>query len=400
MKTEAAVIGGGPAGLLAAEAISSHGFDVTVFEEHQRIGYPVHCAGMVSVEGMKRLGVKPDSSFLQNTVYGGSVFSGDGTCITIRDRKPRAYIIDRGQFDGYLAERAVKCGVDIRTGTRVDRLLFKRKTASGLVFDGDEVGSKVVIDAEGVGGRILQRSGISHKMEGVLKGFNAELTVEGVDPELVEVWFSQETAKDFFTWVIPLGEERVRCGLATSREDGLEHLKEFIEKRFGIKAPKTVQSGLVCSGGPVGRTVFPGLILVGDVAGQVKPTTGGGVVIGGLCAGIAAEVAVRALDEGVEAHSLDQYEEEWRSRYGSELQTMLFMRRLANTLDDERMNRMFHAFKEEGIEGSFTRLVENGDMDMQADVIKRALTDPAILGALVKSLGRLAVSELSAVLGF
>ncbi|MCD6359244.1 MAG: NAD(P)-binding protein, partial [Armatimonadetes bacterium] len=38
---EAAVIGAGPTGLLAAEAISREGYRVTVFEEHKRVGYPV-----------------------------------------------------------------------------------------------------------------------------------------------------------------------------------------------------------------------------------------------------------------------------------------------------------------------------------------------------------------------
>jgi len=399
MKTEAAVIGGGPAGLLAAEAISVNGFDVAVFEEHQRVGYPVHCAGMVSVEGMRRLGIEPDPSYHQSTVYGGSVFSSDGTCITIRDRKPRAYIIDRGGFDNFLAEKAVNNGVSINTGRRVDHLLFKRRTASGLALDDFEVDSKVVIDAEGAGGRLLARSGINTKPEGLLKGFNAELHVNDLDPEMVEVWFSQEIAKDFFTWVIPTGDDMVRCGLATSKDNGLESLRKFIEKRFKQVAPKAIQSGLVCSGGPVAKTVYPGLLLVGDVAGQVKPTTGGGVVIGGLCAGLAGKAATQTLEAGV-VQLLERYESDWRGKYGSELQTMLFLRRLMNGLDDERMNRMFHAFKEENLETSFTHLVENGDMDMQADVIKRALIDPTILGALAKALGRIAVSELFAVLGF
>ena len=400
MKTEAAVIGGGPAGLLAAEAVSVNGFDVAVFEEHPRVGYPVHCAGIVSVEGMRRLGIEPDPCFHQNTVYGGSVFSSDGTCITIRDRKPRAYIIDRGGFDGYLADKMVNNGVSINTGRRVDHLFFKRRTVSGLALDDFEVSSKLVIDAEGAGGRILSRSGMEVKAEGMLRGFNVELRVDDVNPEMVEVWFNQETAKDFFIWVIPLGDNMVRCGLATSNDNGLEALGKFIEKRFKQEAPKQVQSGLVCAGGPIAKTVYPGLMLVGDVAGQVKPTTGGGVVIGGLCAGIAGLTAVRALEEGVETHVLDQYERDWRGKFGSELQTMLFLRRLMNGLDDERINRMFHAFKDENLETSFIHLVENGDMDMQADVIKRALTDPAILLALAKSLGRMAVSELFAVLGF
>ncbi len=399
MKTEAVVIGAGPAGLLAAEAISVNGFNVEVFEEHSRVGHPVHCAGMISVEGFRRLGIDLDPVFHQNTVYGGRVFSSDGSCITIRDRKPRAHIIDRGCFDTYLSERAESNGVKINKGRRVERILFKHEAASGLLLDGSEVSSKIVIDAEGARGRLLARSGIDTGQMGVFNGFNVELEVEDVEPDMVEVWFNHETAKEFFTWVIPIGENRVRCGLATSRNNGAEALRGFIWKRFGEEAPRSIHGGLVCTGGPVDRTVYPGLMLVGDVAGQVKPTTAGGVVIGGLCARLAGETAVKALG-GSSLQLLEEYEREWRRHYGSELQSMLFLRRLMNGVDDERLNRMLHAFIEEGLEEKFTILVEEGDMDMQAEIIKRALTDPVILGALAKSVGRLAVSELFAAFRF
>ncbi len=396
MRTKAAVIGAGPAGLLAAEVISRHGYGAEVFEEHSRIGYPIHCAGMISVEGFKRLDVEPNPFFHQNTVYGGRVFSGDGSCITIRDRKPRAYIIDRGRFDAYLAEKACDKGVVINTGRRVDRMLFNEGVVSGLRLADSEVSADVVIDAEGLGGRVLSRSGINSGQGGVINGFNVELDADGIEPDMVEVWFNQEIAKDFFTWVIPLGENKVRCGLATSRNDGAEKLIGFVKKRFKQEA-KVFHAGLVCIGGPVGKTVYPGLMLIGDAAGQVKPTTGGGVVIGGLCAKLAGETAVKALEDG---QGVEEYENEWRRRYGSELQTMLYLRKLMNSQDDDRVNRIFHAFIEEGLEEKFTALVEEGDMDMQGDIIRRALTDPAILGALAMCVGRLAVSELLAVFGF
>jgi flavin-dependent dehydrogenase len=146
--------------------------------------------------------------------------------------------------------------------------------------------------------------------------------------------------------------------------------------------------------------VYPGLVLAGDVAGQVKPTTGGGVVIGGLCAKLAGEASVKALEYGYSLHRLNDYEEEWRSLYGSELQAMLYIRTFLNRLDDERICRMFHTFTEGKLEEKFTTLVMEGDMDMQAGIIKRALTDPAILGSLVKSLGRLAIKEILAAFGF
>ncbi len=352
---------------------------------------------MVSVEGFSRLGIEIKPVFHQNTVFGGRIFSSDGSCITIRDRKPRAYIIDRGRFDAYLAEVAEGNGVNINTARRVDQVIFKDGVATGLRVGGSEIASKITVDAEGVLGRVLSRSGVSTCQVGVLNGFNVEFDVEDIESDMVEVWFNQETSKDFFTWVIPIKENRVRCGLATSSSDGVMALKHFIEKRFNKEPSSTIHGGLVYTGGPVNKTAYPGLLLAGDVAGQVKPTTGGGVVIGGLCAHLAGEFGAKALGEDVGV--LGEYEREWRRRYGSELQTMLIMRRLVNGLSDDQLNKAVHAFIEEGLDEKFTHLVEEGDMDMQAGIIKRALTDPAILASLARSLGRLVVSEFFSAFG-
>ena len=386
-------------GLIAAEIISRHGFSVDVFEEHKRVGYPVHCAGMVSFEGLTKLKVKPDPVFHQNTIYGGSVFSRNGSHMTIRDQKPRAYIIDRENFDKHLAEAAQSSGAKIYTGKRVERIILKDYELNTLQLNDSKVQSRVIINAEGAGGGLLTKSGIYVEKPEVCFGFNADLDVDNIEVDMIEVWLDRSIAKDFFTWVIPINENRVRCGLATTENNGIETLRAFIKKRFNKDAPRTIQSGLVCIGGPINRTVYSDLMLVGDVAGQVKPTTGGGVIFGGLCAGIAGETIVRALSND-DLGLLDEYEHEWRKRYGSELQSMLLLRKLMNSLDDDRIDRVFHAFKEERIEEKLTALVEEGDMDMQKGVINKALTDPVILGALAKSLGRLAVSELLSVFGF
>jgi digeranylgeranylglycerophospholipid reductase len=393
MKTEAAVIGAGPTGLLSAEVISKNGFNVEVFEEHNNIGYPVHCAGMVSVEGFKRLDILPNPSFHQNTIYGGKVFSSDGTCIAIKDTKPRAYIIDRSKFDYFLAERASSNGVSINTGKRVDRVNFKDGLAHSIMINKTEVSSEIIIDAEGAGGRLLGRSGIETGQKGILFGFNVDLDIGYIEPDMVEVWFDQSLAKGLFIWVIPLNESKVRCGLATSEDNGIKALNMFIRRRFNIEAPQVINTGLVCTGGPISNTVYPGMMLIGDVAGQVKPTTGGGLIIGGLCALLAGKVGAKSLSKG-DLSVLGEYENEWRNKFGSELNTMLIGRRILNRLGDYRINQIFSSVKSEELEGKLTKLVEQGDMDMQSSVIKKALTDPAIIGSLTKSLGKLVLNEV------
>ncbi len=399
MKTEAAVIGAGPSGLIAAEVISSKGFNTTVFEEHQTVGTPDHCAGIISVEGFKRLGIPLDDSFFLNTINGGRLYSADGTCIEIRDKKPRAHIIDRGGFDRFLAQKAVDSGVDLRTSTRVKEIVSNKQGVVGVKTKKYAVRSGVLINSEGAKGRLLDKTGFNSSQEGVFNGYNVDIPGLQVEQDMVEVWFSDETSKDFFSWVVPVNEDTVRVGLGTSNPDGYSSILGFIKKRFGDIDVPSIHGGLVCTGGPVKRTSYPGMLLTGDVAGQVKPTTAGGVVIGGLCAGIAGEAASKFLGNNAQSE-LDWYEREWRRLYGNELSTMLTFRRMLNGLGDDRMNRMFRAFNDENMGSKLTRLVEEGDMDMQADVIKKAFSDPSIIAVMARVFGRVVMGEVLSFFGF
>ena len=73
---------------------------------------------------------------------------------------------------------------------------------------------------------------------------------------------------------------------------------------------------------------------------------------------------------------------------------MLTLRRLLNGIGDERMSRMFNAFNEEGMGPRIASLIEDGDMDMQAGIIKRAFMDPVLLGVMAKVVGRVLLSEV------
>ena len=399
MKTEAAVIGAGPTGLIAAKVISSKGFNTTVFEEHKKVGTPDHCAGIISVEGFERLGIPLDDSFYLNTIRGGRLYSADGTCIEIRDRKPRAHIIDRGGLDRYLARLALDSGAELRTSTRVNEIVSTKKGVVGLKTGDYSVRSNVLINSEGAKGRLLSKAGIETGQQGVFNGYNVDIPGVQIEQDMVEVWFNDEVSNDFFTWVVPVNEDTVRVGLGTSSHDGHSALLRFIKNRFGAIDVPPIHGGLVCTGGPVKKTSYHGMLLVGDVAGQVKPTTAGGVVIGGLCAGIAGEAAVNYLDKGVQSE-LDWYDGEWRKLYGSELATMQTLRNMLNGIGDDRLNRMFMAFNKEGMGDKITRLVSEGDMDMQGEVIRKAFADPGIIAVMARVVGRVVMSEVLSFFGF
>jgi len=115
-KTDVVVVGAGPAGLLSAREIAGRDIKVKVIEEHQTIGEPNHCAGILSVEGLDRLGVKPSSDFVQHEITGGRIYSPGGEAIEIPGGRTRAYIVDRAAFDRHLAEVRRRRGPRSRRG--------------------------------------------------------------------------------------------------------------------------------------------------------------------------------------------------------------------------------------------------------------------------------------------
>jgi geranylgeranyl reductase family protein len=393
MGSDSLIVGAGPAGLLSAKEIATKGFSVKILEEHNQIGVPSHCAGLVSVEGLKRIGVEVSRRFVQNEVVGGRIYSPDGQCIEIRDTRSRAYVIDRAAFDQHLAEKAIDAGAELVPGRRVEKLTLADSGVAGASCAGWVEEARLVIDAEGPSRRLAKEAGLVNPKRVPLIGVNTEITCE-IDPTMVEVWFGEETAPGFFAWVIPTSDKQARVGLAARGGDPTKLLTRFVKKRFGAASHPPPRAGQVLVDGPVSKTSFPGLLLVGDAAGHVKPTTGGGVVLGGLCAIEAGKVAAQALESGdLSEKNLARYDETWRRLYGAEFRSMQTLRSLADRVSDGRMNRFFRAFSEAGLSSVFYDLVADGDMDLQDGVIKRALSEQRIMKALAGGLGRLALAE-------
>jgi digeranylgeranylglycerophospholipid reductase len=391
---DALVIGAGPAGLIAARTIAEHSFSVTVFEEHEQVGIPNHCAGLLSIEGLQRLGVEPNSSYIQHTIIGGRIYSPDGTCIEIKDNKPRAYVVDRAKLDHLLAIKAENAGAKLCMGTRVKSINIEKGNVIGVTTAKQCVNGRITIDAEGPSRRLVKATNLVKDNNEHLIGINVEAEVE-IDSGMVELWFNNEYAKGLFAWVIPTGERSARIGLATRDRDVQSNLEKFIRRRFGDLKHGKIHTGLVLTDGPLKRTSFGGLLLVGDTAGHVKPTTGGGVIMGGLCSIQAGLIAVNALkDNDSSESSVMRYDTVCKRKYEAEFTSMLKIRRLMDSLSDNSIDRAFHAVKEENLDSILTDLIQYGDMDLQGEVIKRALLNPRVVALLLKVASRYVLSEL------
>ena len=112
-------------------------------------------------------------------------------------------------------------------------------------------------------------------------------------------------------------------------------------------------------------------MIVGDAAGQVKPTSGGGIYPGTLCAKIAGTVAAEAAAQGnTSKDALMAYDTRWRSEIGRELETGLRIREGFNKLSDDDLNYTIRALDDER---TLDIISKYGDMDHPSIVLRKLL---------------------------
>jgi len=328
------VIGGGPSGLSAAWSASSHGANVILFEEHEEIGVPRHCAGLVSGEGLKLIGMPCKSSFIENKVHRALLLI-NGVCIELKKMGEPLYVLDREAFDKEMAERALYSGSNMMLNTRVKELERKGEDIVVKTTRGSYL-CRLAIDGEGAKASLAVRMGLSGPQYR-LTALQMELRGASVHSDEVLVIEGRRWAPGFFAWIIPLSNNEVRVGLASiiGRCDLL--LKRLMKKHpLASKvlkncAVKRVYGGTVVLGS-IKKAFTENLMVVGDAAGQTKPLTGGGIIYGSLCGSIAGMIAAKVVERKAK---VEVYEKAWRRILNIEEKMGLLIRKLITEKEED-----------------------------------------------------------------
>ncbi len=367
------VAGAGVAGCMAAIEASKQGVRIGLFEEHPQVGVPSHCSGVVSLSGLELLGMTSNQAFDQRLIRGARFFPPTGSPIEITRPEPVALIINRMKFDQYLAKNAINNGVELHTKSRITK--FEKTSDQEIqvtIQNQGVVGAKVLIDASGAGSRLPTQAGLKPPdWSQILPGLQYELIGTDRQDDLVNLYFGSKRAPGFFAWSIPTGDHSVRAGLATSKGNVRTLLDQLVKERWPKSKIDATKSGSVLVSGPVDRCWSPGFIFAGDAAGQVKQTTGGGIVIGGYCGMLAGKAAASAVKNPRRADQfLETYDHEWREKFSSDLKKMGIGRRLFFGLSDATLDKLFPA-----LEPLLGEITDVADMDFQGTVITKLLAN-------------------------
>jgi geranylgeranyl reductase family protein len=393
VETDIAVVGAGPCGSIAALTAARKGAKVAVFEEHSKVGTPCHCAGHLNLSGLNRLGLTLPSSIVENTFRSAIFFSPSGKQFCVNFPSPVTCVVNRELLDQHLAKMASVEGVEYFLESRAEAIIRDKNAAKGVVINKqgeiERVSSNIVIDAEGIASRILKNAELDPFNSSMLvKAVSAEVEdVKDVESNRVEVYLGRPVASGFYAWLIPKKDGTAKIGLATDRGNPKHSLEQFMKKhnvsrdKLGKSKISRLTYHAIPLGGPISRTYADGFLAVGDVASQVKPTTGGGVVMGLSCAHIAGEVAGQAIrGNNCSADFLQQYEARWVHELGFDMRAMLFARKLLNRLSDREIDRVFGVATKLRLEEA---LIHVKSLDSQGKEAIRLAMRPSALVTLV-----------------
>ncbi|MDE1833068.1 MAG: NAD(P)/FAD-dependent oxidoreductase [Candidatus Micrarchaeota archaeon] len=355
------IIGAGLVGLSLARELAGMGISTTVYDGKGRVSDgAAKASGIFSAAGLDRIGI-PYRDSVVNTLNGATLHAG-GEALRIKAGGVQAYVADRGMLAEAAMRAAEEAGAEVLLNRRLSRAQLLERAH----------GERIIVGADGAVSTVASAFGFPDIKEYVLT-YKAEYEVARMrDRSMVGLYFDNRIAHRFFGWTVPYSETRLEIGIGISDRARITSASAF--RRFVAEGGiAELEGGAKMVNGYASlipltarrRTVIGNVALVGDAAGQVKATTGGGIIFGVSCAKLLAQQIKRAIGGTGRLH---EYDTMWRKRFGMDLKMHSILHKYYSTVDSRTLGLFFKMSRLFGSEEFFSKY---GDMDRPSLMLKR-----------------------------
>lgn len=308
---DVAVIGGGPSGAIAAEWLAQRGRSILLVDPGDRIK---PCGGAIPCRTLDDFAISPE--MLVARANAARVIAPSGRAVEMRiGTAGYVGMVDRATFDPYLRERAAQAGAIRCTG----RLETIAETADGLLaltlapsrhatrgHAPIEARARLVIGADGANSAVRRLMFSPADKPRYVFAYH-EIIETPASPDAVsfkvdrcDVIYDGRISPDFYGWIFPHGGQvSIGCGSGVKGHD-LRRATGALREAAGLEHARTIRR----EGAPLplkpmrrwdnGRNV----VLAGDAAGTVAPSSGEGIYYALQCGVLAAEAVDMCLRSG------------------------------------------------------------------------------------------------------
>jgi len=358
-KYDVLVIGGGPAGAIAAKTAVEEGLSACLVEKRPAIGAPVRCAEGIGKEALHEF-MDPNPKCISAEMTGASIVAPDGFLMKLESGlagNKVGYILDRKFFDREMVWKAAEAGADVAVKTRASAPIMEKGFVKGAKVECcgtvTKVTADVVIAADGVESKFSRWCGIDTTvpLSEIMSSVQYVMADVDIDMHSTVFYLGNEIAPQGYLWVFPKGERSANVGIGISgKKSGEGHrakdyLDRFVKKTFPQgKSIECIAGGVsVCR--PLDCTVADGLIITGDAARVVDPLTGGGIYNSMYTGRLAAQIAAECIGKGdVSKNKLMVYDKTWRtSKMGKTIERNYHIKEYLIKQPDHKLNEIIHS---------------------------------------------------------
>ncbi len=348
-KYDVVVVGGGPAGSMAAWEAAKGGVAVCMLEKDRDIGYPVRCGEAVGESGLRQF-VEIEDSWIAEKITSVKLVSPNLTSVDIDFAAETGYILNRRIFDYDLSRYAANAGAEVYTKAYVKDLLKNNGQVNGVILDylGEEkqIQAKIVIGADGLTSRVGRWAGLKTlvRMKDMESAVQYSVSNVDIEPNKMIMYVGMNHAPGGYIWVFPKGKKFANIGIGISgkyskHKSAQKYLDEFMDREYPDAAILTTMCGGVPCAKPMEKPVANGIMLVGDAAHQINPMTGGGIVAGMKGGWIAGQVAAEAIqNDDYSEKGLLEYPKRMRKDFGKNHERFYKIKEATEKLTNEELD--------------------------------------------------------------